>query len=72
MTKMKVPSDPDGLRELLTNHSQLKEYFSAQAVADGSTRDFLDAYARVYASKNPEVLSDMRTQVQSVLFDMVR
>lgn len=72
MTKIKVPTDPDGLREVLTDPTRIKSYFSAEAVADGTTREFLDAYSAIYAKKNPDVLDDVRTQVQSVLFDMVR
>jgi HK97 family phage major capsid protein len=70
--KLKVPSGPDGLQEVLGDHARLKEYFSAESVADGSTKGFLDEYAAVYAKKNPDTVDDMRTQVQSVLFDLVR
>ena len=72
MTKIKAPSDPDGLREVLTDHGRLKAYFSAEAVADGSTREFLDAYAQVWAKQHPDAVGDVRDQVQSVLFDMIR
>ena len=72
MTKIKAPSDPDGLREVLTDHTRLKAYFSAEAVADGSTRDFLDSYAAVWAKQHPEAVGDIRDQVQSVMFDMMR
>lgn len=72
MTKIKVPTDSDGLRELLSDPVRLKAHFSPEAIADGTTKEFLDAYSAVYARKNPDVLDDVRTQVQSVLFDMVR
>ena len=72
MTKIKAPSDPDGLREVLTDHGRLKEYFSPEAVADGTTREFLDAYAQVWAKQHPDAVGDVRDQVQSVLFDMIR
>jgi HK97 family phage major capsid protein len=72
MTKLKVPTDADGLRELLSDSVRLRGHFSPEAIADGTTKEFLDAYAAVYARKNPDVLDDVRTQVQSVLFDMVR
>ena len=72
MTKIKAPSDPDGLREVLTDHTRLKAYFSAEAVADGSTREFLDAYAAVWAKQHPDAVGDIRDQVQSVMFDMIR
>ena len=71
-TKLKAPSDPDGLKELLTDHRRLKDFFTPEAVADGSTRDFLDAYAQQFAKKNPDTVIDVRDQVQSVLFDMIR
>jgi HK97 family phage major capsid protein len=70
--KIKVPSDADGIKELLTDPRRLKDIFSPEAVADGTTKDFLDGYAKVYVQKNPEAVNDMRTQVQSVLFDMIR
>src|SRR6267154_192080 len=72
MVKMTVPGDSEGLLEVLGNHSKLKDYFSASAVADGSTKEFLDAYAGHYVKNNPDTVADMRNQVQSVLFDMVR
>lgn len=72
MTKIKVPSDADGLKELLGDHIKLKAYFSPEAVADGSTREFLDAYAQMFAKKNTDTTADVRDQVQSVLFDMIR
>lgn len=72
MTKIKVPSGPDGLMEVLTDHSRLKAYFSPEAVAEGTTKEFLDSYASMYAKKNPDTADDIRTQVQSVMFDMIR
>lgn len=72
MTKIKAPSDPDGLREVVTDPKRLAEYFSATAVADGTTVDFLDAYAAVWAKKHPDAVGDIRDQVQSVMFDMIR
>ncbi len=72
MAKMNIPESPDGLLDVLGNHSKLKEYFSASAVADGTTKRFLDSYAGQYVKNNPDTVTDMRDQVQSVLFDMVR
>lgn len=72
MTKVKVPSDPDGLREVLGDPARLKDYFSAEAMANGATREFLDSYASVYAKKNPGTADEIKTQVQSIMFDMVR
>ena len=72
MTKVKVPSDPDGLREVLGDANALRAFFSNEAMADGSTRQFLDSYAQVYAQKHPGAIDDIKTQVQSALFDMIR
>jgi HK97 family phage major capsid protein len=72
MTKLKVPTDGDGLRELLSDPARLKAHFSPEAIADGTTKEFLDAYAVLHAKKNPGIQDDVRTQVQSALFDMVR
>lgn len=73
-TKLKVPTDPDGLKELLTQNDGrgLKDYFTPEAVADGTTKQFLDAYAGAVNKKNPDLQDEVRTQVQSALFDMVR
>ena len=72
MAKLKVPGTSDGLMEILNDHAKLTEYFSAQAVANGVTKEFLDSYAQVSQTKNPDTYDDMRTQVQSVMFDMLR
>lgn len=72
MTKLTVPSDSDGLLELLGNATKLKEYFSPAALADGTTKEFLNAYGRDFAKNNKDTETEVRDQVQSVLFDMVR
>jgi HK97 family phage major capsid protein len=72
MTKIKVPSDSAGLMELLGDHAKLKDFFSPAAVADGTTKEFLDSYASVYTKNNPDTQDDLRTQVQATLFDMLR
>ena len=72
MGKLKVPTDGDGLRELLSDPARLKAHFSPEAIADGTTKEFLDSYAAIYAKKNPDVQDDVKTQVQSALFDMIR
>ena len=66
------PSGPDALREILESPDTLKAYFTAEAVKNGDTKAFLDAYAADYVKRNPDTHDDMRTQVQSVLFDMIR
>lgn len=71
-TKMAVPTDSAGLQELLSDHTRLTQYFSRDAVANGDTKDFLNAYAKDYIKKNPDTVDDVRDQVQSVLFDMFR
>lgn len=72
MTKIKAPSSPDDLKAILTDSRRIKEYFSPEAVADGSTVGFLDAYAKEFGKKNADVGTEVRDQVQSVLFDMIR
>lgn len=72
MTKINVPGTSEGLMEVLSDHAQLNTFFSASAVADGTTKEFLDAYAKHYVKKNPDTQDDLRTQVQSTLFDMIR
>jgi HK97 family phage major capsid protein len=72
VTKIQAPSDPDGLREVITDPNKVKAYFSPEAVADGTTRDFMDSYAQVWAKQHPDAVGDIRTQVQAALFDMVR
>jgi HK97 family phage major capsid protein len=72
MTKLKVPTTSDGMQELLSDPAKVKEYFSQAAVANGDTKAFLDAYAKQYLANNPDTQDDLRTQVQSVMFDMVR
>jgi HK97 family phage major capsid protein len=72
MAKLMVPTEPDGMLELLKDHSKVSAYFSRSAVADGTTKEFLDAYAKSFGNHNKDTMDDMRTQVQSVLFDMIR
>jgi HK97 family phage major capsid protein len=69
---MKVPTTPEGLQELLSNPTKLKEFFSEPAIRNGDNKAFLDAYAKQYIQRNPDAMDDMRTQVQSVLFDLIR
>lgn len=72
MTKLKVPSGSDALAEILGDAGKLKQYFSAEAVANGDTRAFLDAYAGDYVKRNPDTVDHTKEQVQSILFDMLR
>src|SRR2546430_15058360 len=72
MSKLNVPSDSDGLKEVLSDPSRLQDYFSEKAVRNGDTKRFLDTYAGDYVKQNPDAVTEVRDQVQSVLFDMVR
>jgi HK97 family phage major capsid protein len=72
MTKLMAPTTSDGLLELLGDHAKLREFFSPEAVTNGETKEFLDAYAKQYTKNNTDTTDEVRTQVQSVLFDMVR
>ncbi len=67
-----VPSDSAGLMELLSDETRLKEYFSPTAVANGDTKSLFDSYAKQYVKSNPDTVDDVRDQVQSVLFDLIR
>jgi HK97 family phage major capsid protein len=70
--KLQVPTDSAGLQELLGDASKLKEFFSQASVTNGDTKAFLDAYAKQFVKGNPDSVDDLRTQVQSVMFDMIR
>jgi len=72
VTKLKVPTDADGLREVMSDPARLKEFFSQEAVADGTCREFLDGYSAQWAKRNGDTQTDVRDQVQSALFDMIR
>lgn len=67
-----VPTDSAGLMELLADETRLKAYFSPTAVADGKPKELMDAYAKEYIKRNPDNVDEVRDQVQSVLFDMIR
>jgi HK97 family phage major capsid protein len=67
-----VPDTADGFAELLGDPNKVKEYFSKDAVINGDTKKFLDAYSVATTKRNPDTTDDMRTQVQSVMFDMIR
>ena len=70
--KIKVPTDADGLKALLSNPLDLKQIFSLEGVADGTAREVMDAYAKEYGARNKDTSTEMRDQVQSILFDFVR
>lgn len=72
MTTIAVPTDSAGLQEFLSKPENLKNLFSQEAVADGSANQFWNKYGTEFLNRNADAADDMRTQVQSVLFDMVR
>jgi HK97 family phage major capsid protein len=63
-----IPSSPEGLEELLNNTAKMKEVFADM----DARKEFLGKYATQFARNNPDTMTDMRDQVQAVLFDMVR
>lgn len=72
MAKVTVPSTSEGLQELLSNPKKIGNYFSAEAVTNGTTKEFMDAYAADYVKRNPDTVNDLKNQVQNVIYDMVR
>ena len=72
MGKLTIPTTSDGLMEVLSNKAKLDKYFSAEAVANGDNREFLDAYAKDYVKRNPDTNEDLRAQIQGTILDMVR
>lgn len=70
--KIKAPNDSANVLELLGDEKALQEYFSQGAVKNGKTQEFLDAYAKEWAKRNTDSTEEIRSQVQSVFFDMVR
>jgi HK97 family phage major capsid protein len=70
--KLAIPTTADGLAELVSDAAKVKEYFSTEAVANGDTKKFLDAYAAEYGKRNPDTVDDIKDQVKSVFFDMIR
>ncbi len=75
MTKITVPTTPEGLQEVLGDPARLMAYFSQEAVVNGVTKEFLDKYAAESLKRNggdSGTYADMRTQVQAVMFDLLR
>lgn len=67
-----VPTDPDGFRDLLSKSDKITEFFSKEAVLNGTTKKFLDAYASNFVANNSDTVDHLREQVQNIMFDMVR
>lgn len=72
MAKLKAPSDSAGLQDVLADPAKLKEYFSQSAVQNGDTKRFLDAYAKEHARKDPELLDEVKSELQAGIFNLVR
>lgn len=72
MAKIKAPTGPDGLAEALLDSDLAAKVFNKAAVADGTAKDFLTDYGKNFSKKNAETEDDLRTQVQSTLFDMLQ
>lgn len=72
MTTLAVPTTSEGLQEILSDHKKVGEWFGEGAVKNGDTLKFLNAYAKMYVQSNPDTVDATRTQVQSILFDMLR
>lgn len=70
MPKITVPTDSAGLEQFLSVKSNVDAVFSAEAYADGTNREFIDAYAKVYLKKGGG--EELRTQVQAELFNILR
>ncbi len=72
MTKLTAPSDSAGLQEVLSDPTKLQAYFSPAAVANGDTKTFLNAYAKETAKRDPELLAEVKAELQAGIFDLAR
>lgn len=70
--KLKIPTDSAGLMELLNDHTRVSKVYSPEAIADGTFQEFQNSYAKHFVKSNPDAVDDVRDQVQSVIFDMIR
>lgn len=67
-----VPSTSEGLQEVLADQKKAAKYFSPQAAADGTMREFVTAIGVDFIKNNPDTMDALRTQVQSAVVDLVR
>lgn len=67
-----VPGNAEEIRDVLKSPDKLKEFFSEAAVKNGDTKKFLDKYSSEWSKNNGDTKTELRDQVQSVLFDMAR
>jgi HK97 family phage major capsid protein len=66
--KITVPTDSDGLVELLTNPARLKDLSNR-----ADLKELVDGFTSQFTAKNKDTLNDdLKVQVQSVLSDMIR
>lgn len=72
MSKINAPTSSDELRDLVSDPSKAGKYFSPEAIANGSFKGLLDAYAEDYKKRNRDTTDEVRTQVQSVLAETLR
>lgn len=70
--KLQIPTDSAGVMELLSDEKRMPSYFTAASVADGTTKEFLDAYAKMYVKTNRDGVDEVREQAQSVVMEMLR
>lgn len=68
MTKLVVPTSPEGLQEWLTDKARMNQVFADK----DAHKEFFNNYAREYVRRNPDTIDDTKTQVQSVMMDMLR
>jgi len=69
---MTVPTDSAGLHELLADEKRLKAIFSQDAMASGTTKDFLDKYAADYVKRNGDYQDELNERVQKTVMDLLR
>jgi HK97 family phage major capsid protein len=70
MTETNAPTGPDGmLADVMSNPEKLANVFGQDAIKNGTTAKFLDAYA---AQRQGDFERDLTTKLQAGLFDAVR
>lgn len=68
---MKVPSSPEGLADLVSDPAKIGEIFSENAVRNGTTKQFLNAYSRAALKSDPDLQSEIQEQVQLAAAQML-
>lgn len=72
MSPIKVPSTADGLQEVLADAGRVKDFFSEDAVRNGVTKEFLNAYSRHLMASDPELQAQLREQIQVGVAEFVK